>query len=681
MTALDRALAAARLGWHVLPCGADKRPLTKHGLKDATTDAAQISKWWAKHPTALPAVVAGPSGLAIADFDLKGGKDGLAALSRLGHPLPATWRQDTPSGGSHAFYVAPAGIDVPNGSADLFERGSGIDRRTGESYAVLYEAPPASVGELAEAPAWLIVSAERPASSDRRTLAGVGDYLERLVPGKPSKAVRKALGGFRSRDMGHGDLLAGVSALVRLGQAGKRGVAAALVEARAIYGDGWGVDYLAAFDKALEGSVRRFGLPPVTIALTKDEKHRLREREAARDTTIKPVSLAACHETFQGWLGVDYDLQALNAVLATAVIERMDGDPAWLWLISGSGNAKTETVQALAGAGAYVLSSIASEGALLSATSRGERSSDATGGLLHEIGENGILVLKDGTSMLSMDRTARGQVFAALREVHDGSWTRNVGTDGGRSLEWRGRLVVIGAVTTAWDRAHADTISAFGDRFVVVRMDSTVGRLAAGWKAISNTGSEAQMRGELSKAAAGVLEGADYSTKGPDGDETARILAAADLVTLARTAVDIDYRGNVVDAHAPEMPTRFAKQLAQIFRGGVAIGLSRVEALALAIRVARDSLPPIRLEILEDVAANPWTPLREVVKRVDKPRSTVDRQLQALHLLGLVTVDEEVATVGLALKETTTWRYSLASGVDVSAIADPTTPANKEKKK
>lgn len=678
MTAVDRALAAARLGWHVFPCGADKRPLTKHGLKDATTDAGQISKWWAKHPAALPAVVAGPSGLAIADFDVKGGKDGLAALSRLGHPLPATWRQDTPSGGSHAFYVAPAGIDVPNGSADLFERGSGIDRRTGESYAVLYEAPPASVAELAEAPAWLIVSAERSSSSDRGTLAGVDDYLARLVTGKPSKAVRKALGEFRSREMSHADLLAGVSALVRLGQAGKRGVAAALVEARAIYGDGWGGDYLAAFDKALQGSVRRFGLPPVTIALTKDEKHRLREREAARDTTIKPVSLAACHETFQGWLGVDYDLQALDAVLATAVIERMDGDPAWLWLISGSGNAKTETVQALAGAGAHVLSSIASEGALLSATSRGERSSDATGGLLHEIGENGILVLKDGTSMLSMDRTARGQVFAALREVHDGSWTRNVGTDGGRSLEWRGRLVVIGAVTTAWDRAHADTISAFGDRFVVVRMDSTVGRIAAGWKAISNTGSEEQMRGELSKAAAGVLEGADYNTKGPDGDETARILAAADLVTLARTAVDIDYKGNVVDAHAPEMPTRFAKQLAQIFRGAVAIGLSRVEALALATRVARDSLPPIRLEILEDVAANPWTPLREVVKRVDKPRSTVDRQLQALHLLGLVTVDEEVTTGGLALKETTTWRYTLANGVDVAAIADPTTTTKKK---
>lgn len=676
MTALDRALAAARLGWHVLPCGADKRPLTKHGLKDATTDAETIRAWWAKHPDALPGVVAGPSGLAIADFDVKGGKNGLAALSRLGHPLPATWRQDTPSGGSHAFYVAPAGIDVPNGSADLFERGSGIDRRTGESYAILYEAPPASVAELAEAPAWLIVSAERAASADRGTSAGVDDYLARLVPGKPSKKARRAAAVDFPRGAAHDAMLDVIAALVRRGVQGEPGIGRLLDDTRDRYVGSGGADRPRDWDLALQGSVRRFGLPPVTFALTKAEKRRLREREAARDTTPprpEPVSLTACHDVFRSWLGLDYDLRALDAVLAAAVIERMDGDPAWLLLISGSGASKTESVQPLAAAGALVVSAIASEGALLSATSRGERASNATGGLLREIGDRGIIVAKDVTSMLSMDRTARGQVFAALREVYDGHWTRSVGTDGGRSLEWRGRLVFIGAVTTAWDRAHADTISAFGDRFVLVRMDSTTGRIAAGRKAIGNTGSEEVMRAELAAAAAGVLEGADLTADGPDDDEAARILAAADLVTLARTAVDVDYRGNVIDAHAPEMPTRFAKQLAQIFRGAVAIGLSRADALALAIRVARDSMPPLRLEILEDVAANEWTPLRDVVKRVDKPRSTVDRQLQALHLLGLVTVDEEVATVGLALKETTTWRYSLASGVDVSAIADPTT--------
>ena len=85
---------------------------------------------------------------------------------------------------------------------------------------------------------------------------------------------------------------------------------------------------------------------------------------------------------FKKWLGDGYDQDALIAVLAAAAVERLDGDPLWLLVISGSGNAKTETVQALTGADAVLTSSIASEGALLSGTSNKERAKDATGGLL-----------------------------------------------------------------------------------------------------------------------------------------------------------------------------------------------------------------------------------------------------------------------------------------------------------
>ena len=76
------------------------------------------------------------------------------------------------------------------------------------------------------------------------------------------------------------------------------------------------------------------------------------------------------------------------------------------------------------------------------------------------------------------------------------------------------------------------------------------------------------------------------------------------------------HHGDVIDAHAPEAPTRFAKQLSQIVRGAVAIGLSRAEALRLAIRCGRDSMPPLRLAILEDVATFPGTATRDVRKRL-----------------------------------------------------------------
>ena len=43
-----------------------------------------------------------------------------------------------------------------------------------------------------------------------------------------------------------------------------------------------------------------------------------------------------------------------------------------------------------------------------------------------------MIVAKDFTSVLAMDTNYRGKVLAALREVYDGDYTRQLGTDGGR---------------------------------------------------------------------------------------------------------------------------------------------------------------------------------------------------------------------------------------------------------
>lgn len=381
----------------------------------------------------------------------------------------------------------------------------------------------------------------------------------------------------------------------------------------------------------------------------------------------RPDPLHECVATFRRWLGDEYDLDALYATLAAAAIERLDGDPLWLLVVSGSGNAKTETVQALAGAGAIVTSTISSEGALLSATPKREKTTDATGGLLRKLDPHGLLVIKDVTSILSANRDTRAMLLAALREIHDGRWERNVGTDGGRTLTWAGRIGIIGAVTTAWDRAH-DVIASMGDRFVIVRVDSGTGRLPAGLRAIGNTGHEEQMRAELSQAVAAALDSIGDASP-ISSAEAQRLLVAADLVTRARTGVDYDYRGDVIDAHAPEMPTRFAKQLGQVLRGAVAVGLGRHQALTLAIRCARDSMPPLRLAILDDVASHPSATTADVRRRLNKPRNTVDRQLQALHMLEVLTCDEETdGTRG------TRWRYRLAEGIDPSALDTENVP-------
>lgn len=382
---------------------------------------------------------------------------------------------------------------------------------------------------------------------------------------------------------------------------------------------------------------------------------------------VEPMPLSAAHSVFRRWLGAGYDLDALDAVLATAAVERLDGDPVWLLLLSGSGNAKTETVTALERAGAVVTSTIASEGALLSATSARERAKDATGGLLRLIGDRGLLVLKDVTSLLSMSRETRNAVLAALREVYDGRWSRNVGTDGGRQLEWAGRIVLVGAVTSAYDSAHG-VIAAMGDRFALVRVDSTENRREAGRQALRNVGSEIVMREQLGEAVAGVLAGLAPERARLGEDLADKLLDAADLVTLARTAVEKDTKGDPLYAHQPEAPTRFAKMLGQIVRGSTALGMSDAQAERLALRVARDSMPPHRLRILDDLDGHPWSTTSEVTKRLQMPRTTIDRALQELHLLNLVHVEDGEAGRG--------WRYRLTERATMAAVAVPERPAD-----
>jgi hypothetical protein len=384
----------------------------------------------------------------------------------------------------------------------------------------------------------------------------------------------------------------------------------------------------------------------------------------AEVTAVEPITVNQCHDVFRRWLGDEYDLDVLDVTLCTVAVEKLNGDPIWLLIVSGPGAAKTETVAACKGAGALVTSTISSDAALLSGSPKRSRTKDATGGLLRRLGDRGVLVIKDVTSILSANRDQRATVLAALREVYDGYWERNLGVDGGHSLAWDGRITVIGAVTTAWDTAHT-VISTLGDRFVLVRLDSATGRQAAGQRTAANTGDEVTMRAELAAAVGGVLAGLD-ATADPvlTAAEVNRLLAAADLVTLSRTGVEFDYKGDVIDAHAPEMPTRYLRQLQQIVRGGIAVGMDRARCVELAIRCARDTMPPVRLAIVDDLARNPHSTPAEVRRRIELPWRTVDRQCQAMYMLRVLACDE--VPYGDAGKSH--WHYSLAPGIDPTAL-------------
>jgi Domain of unknown function (DUF3854) len=414
-------------------------------------------------------------------------------------------------------------------------------------------------------------------------------------------------------------------------------------------------------------SLVKSSLPP-TSSVTADPQ----EPEPAPEPAVEPVPLIYLHERYRHWLGEHYDLDAIDVSLCVAAVEKLNGDPLWVLILSGSGMAKSETVVPISGCrGAIMVSSITSEGALLSMTSNKDRAAAATGGMLRELGSRGIVVIKDVTTILSMSGDRRDGVLSAFREIYDGRWDRRAGVDGGVVATWEGRIAVLGAVTTAWDAAHA-VIAKCGDRFLLLRVDSARERLAVADSALRVIGRESEMRDELKKLAAGVIAGVDAGVQVElDVKEQRALIEAADLVTRCRTAVERDYQSNPVMAHAPEAPTRFVKQLAQVMRGAIAIGHTRIGALRLALRVARDSMPPLRLQIVNHLAQESQQTTTDVRRALQKPHNTVDRELQAMQLLGVVTCDEEQQFGDFGNELKPRWRWSLADWVDVDVLTVP----------
>ena len=67
---LSVALECSKRGWYVFPCWPrSKKPMTKHGWKDATTDETQLRAWWEDKPDANVAIATGPSRLRVVDVD------------------------------------------------------------------------------------------------------------------------------------------------------------------------------------------------------------------------------------------------------------------------------------------------------------------------------------------------------------------------------------------------------------------------------------------------------------------------------------------------------------------------------------------------------------------------------------------------------------------------------------
>jgi putative DNA primase/helicase len=210
---LNAALSYAARGWRVHPLKPrDKTPISKNGCKDATADAEQIRKWWAKFPDANIGLATGYEFFAL-DID----PAGMAWYEA--NDLPTTHEAVTGRGGRHLLYRMPSGAVIKNSANRI---APGVDIRgiggyicaapslhpNGTPYSWLDCEGDAPEGPCAEAPLWLVDMAVKLADADGQRF----NLPAQIVEGGRDNALYKFAASMRAHSFEHAEIRSALDA-------------------------------------------------------------------------------------------------------------------------------------------------------------------------------------------------------------------------------------------------------------------------------------------------------------------------------------------------------------------------------------------------------------------------------------------------------------------------------------
>ena len=179
-----------------------KVPACTNGDKDATTDVAQILKWWGQQgdPPLLVGLIVPPE-LVVVDVDNHGNENGQKEFKKArlaaNAPEPQTFTTFTPRVGRHLYFLRPAGLNTKSvlfPGVELLTRWitDFSKRGDGKEYGIFANEP------FAPLPAWLT---PRPAPAEPRTYAngsiafsGPAPYLKAAIAKAADELAKRETG-------------------------------------------------------------------------------------------------------------------------------------------------------------------------------------------------------------------------------------------------------------------------------------------------------------------------------------------------------------------------------------------------------------------------------------------------------------------------------------------------------
>ena len=364
---------------------------------------------------------------------------------------------------------------------------------------------------------------------------------------------------------------------------------------------------------------------------TLQEQQEAAIRRAELDA-LTPITFAQLQAVFDKWMLLP-DRFIVKFLMSCYCANELSQRPVWAMVVAASGGGKTELLNSM-----LSLEKIYSISSLTPSTFLSGMPGPRDNSLLPKI-TGKILVFKDWTVILSMQKDARAEIFGQFRDIHDGATTKEFGN--GQKRSWKGKVSILAACTESIDLNQQQNAH-LGERFIYYRPVMPA-RLEVAERALNNASHQDQMGKELQDAVYSFIKGVDLSKFDSlpelSNEMKMELIHLTNFSTLARSSVirDFGFKKEVIFVPAPEMPTRVLQQLSLLAGGAMIVnnGVLLQNDIEMIYKTALDSIPRTNYIVIRELAKADGQTTAAIAAALGYPTDTIRTYLENITMIGV----------------------------------------------
>jgi len=332
----------------------------------------------------------------------------------------------------------------------------------------------------------------------------------------------------------------------------------------------------------------------------------------------------------------------MDVIFGTVFANKIHEDPVWTFIVAPPSGSKTELLMTMALSPQILTTTTLTPAAMVSGYEFEDGEDPSI--LLKVNGKT--LVIKDFTTLLTINKTQRDEVFGYLRDIYDGQIEKYFGN--GIHKAYNCRFGILAGVTPVIDALAAENGS-LGERFLKFRINRFMDEGDEEERvkmALMGGGKEDTWRHDLQTAAGRVLKKEIYEV--PFNPEYVSSFTALSMLTaLFRSSIVRDsYSKDILCMPVTEVATRLAKQFSALAKGiCIYRDFETVNDYVLDVirMVAMDTIPDkvsVICKVMNTILAEGGTPycaVHQIGERLSSlPNRTIEATLTDLAMVGAV---------------------------------------------